>query len=220
MPRKTPMWRRYLTFWGRNIERDVQDELEFHLDARARELIDQEWDPTAARTEARRRFGETAPIAAACHHIDRHLHRERRMTRYLADVVDDVRFACRQLRRQPRYFGLIALTLVVGIAMSTAFFAVVDGTLLKPLPYPEPDRLVRLTTWNLRVWRQRLESGGLRRGGRSAAARGILRLVPARTAGTIDRSHGRPAVRVAHAHRAATCPYANSVTSIARLIAS
>ena len=150
MTRKTPMWRRYLTFWGRNIERDVRDELEFHLDARARELIDQGWDPVAARTEARRRFGATAPIAAACHQIDRHFERERRVTRYLADVVEDMRFAWRQFVRQPRYFALIALTLVVGIAASTTFFAVVDGTLLKPLPYPEPDRLVRLTTWNLR----------------------------------------------------------------------
>ena len=72
------------------------------------------------------------------------------MRRYAADALDDVRFAFRQFRRQPRYWTLIALTLVIGIAASTSLFAIVDGVLLKPLPYSQPDRLVRLTTNNLR----------------------------------------------------------------------
>ena len=72
------------------------------------------------------------------------------MKRYAADALDDVRFAFRQFRRQPRYWSLIALTLVVGIAASTSLFAIVDGVLLKPLPYRDPDRLVQLKTWNLR----------------------------------------------------------------------
>ena len=72
------------------------------------------------------------------------------MTRYAADALDDVRFAFRQFQRQPRYWSLIALTLVVGIAASTSLFAIVDGVLLKPLPYRDPARLVQLKTWNLR----------------------------------------------------------------------
>ena len=150
MLRKTPMWRRYLTFWGRDVDRDVRDEVEFHIDARARELIDQGWDPPSAHDEARRVFGDPHAVLVECRHINRQLEQERRMNAYLSDIRDDVWFACRQFRRQPRYWSVIVLTLVVGIAASTSLFAVVDGVLLKPLPYPNPDRLVRIQSWNLR----------------------------------------------------------------------
>ena len=144
------MWRRYLTFWGRDVDRDLRDEVEFHIDARARELIDEGWDPAGAHDEARRVFGDARAVFVECRQINRQLEQERRMTAYLSDIRDDVWFACRQFRRQPRYWAVIVLTLVVGIAASTALFAVVDGVLLKPLPYRDPDRLVRLQTWNLR----------------------------------------------------------------------
>lgn len=144
------MWRRYLTFWGRDVDRDVRDEVEFHIDLRSRELIDQGWDPASAHDEARRVFGDPSAVLAECRHINRQLEQERRMSGYLSDIRDDVWFACRQFRRQPRYWAVIVLTLVVGIAASTSLFAVVDGVLLKPLPYANPDRLVRLQTWNLK----------------------------------------------------------------------
>src|SRR5262245_35080345 len=150
MARRTPMWRRYLTFWGRSVDDDLRDEIEFHVDARTRELIDHGWEPASARDEARRVFGETRPILVECRRINRQLEQRRRMSAYLSDIKDDVRFAWRQFRHQPRYWAVIVLTLVVGIAASTSLFAVVDGVLLKPLPYPNPDRLVRLQTWNLR----------------------------------------------------------------------
>jgi putative ABC transport system permease protein len=144
------MWRRYLTFWNRSVDDDLRDEIEFHIDARQRELIESGWDPASARHEATRVFGETRPILVECRRIDRRLQQRRRMHGYLSDIKDDVWFAIRQFRRQPRYWAVIVLTLVVGIAASTSLFAVVDGVLLKPLPYPRPDRLVRLQTWNLK----------------------------------------------------------------------
>ena len=144
------MWRRYLTFWGRDVDRDLRDEVEFHIDARARELIDQGWDGASADDEARRVFGDPHAIVAECRRINHQFEQERRMSAYLSEIRDDVWFACRQFRRQPRYWAVIILTLVVGIAASTSLFAVVDGVLLKPLPYPRSDRLVRLQTWNLR----------------------------------------------------------------------
>jgi predicted permease len=150
MTRKTPMWRRYLTFWGRDIERDLRDEVEFHIEARTRELIDKGWAPARAHDEARRVFGDPRPILVECRRISRHLEQERRMTGYLSDIKDDVWFAYRQIRRQPRYWAVIVLTLVVGIAASTSLFAIVDGVVLKPLPYAQPEQLVRLKTWNLR----------------------------------------------------------------------
>ncbi len=63
---------------------------------------------------------------------------------------NDVAFALRQFGRQPRFFAVVALTLIVGIAASTSIFAVVDGVLLRPLPYPESTRLVRLDTSSFR----------------------------------------------------------------------
>jgi len=71
------------------------------------------------------------------------------MTLYLDEIRDDIRFAFRQFRRYPKYWGGIMLTLVVGIATATSLFAIVDGVLLKPLPYPAPDQLVVLRTFNL-----------------------------------------------------------------------
>ena len=66
------------------------------------------------------------------------------MRRYLTDRRDEVWLAGRQFRRHPKCWAVIGLTLVVGLAASTSLFAVVDGVLLKPLPYPEAARLVGL----------------------------------------------------------------------------
>lgn len=143
------MWRRYLTFWGRDIDQDLSDEVTFHIDARTRELIERGWDPVSARAEAERAFGDVAAIAAQVRRIDRRADQERRVTQYLAEIRDDVRFALRQFRRYPRYWGGIVVTLVVGIATSTSLFTIVDGVLLKPLPYRAPEQLVLLSTLNL-----------------------------------------------------------------------
>jgi predicted permease len=58
--------------------------------------------------------------------------------------LDDVRLALRAFRKQPRFVGVAALTLALGIGSVTAIFSVVNGVLLKPLPFPEPDRIVNL----------------------------------------------------------------------------
>jgi predicted permease len=68
----------------------------------------------------------------------------------LEQIRSDVTFACRQFARQPCFFTVIVLTLIVGIAASTSIFAVVDGVLLRPLPYPDSTRLVRLDTNSFR----------------------------------------------------------------------
>ena len=56
--KNTPIWKRYRTFWGRNVNTDLEDELGFHLEGRAQELIEQGWDPGSARQEAQRLFGK------------------------------------------------------------------------------------------------------------------------------------------------------------------
>src|SRR5690348_3940409 len=58
----------------------------------------------------------------------------------------DFRYALRVLRRTPSVTAILILTLALSIGANTAIFSVVDATLLRPLPYPEPDRLIRVVT--------------------------------------------------------------------------
>ena len=67
-----------------------------------------------------------------------------RLTRWLDELRDDVKFAVRQLRHAPAFTLVAALTLALGIGANGAIFALVDATLLRPLPFPHPDRLVML----------------------------------------------------------------------------
>ncbi|PYQ38404.1 MAG: hypothetical protein DMF77_24170, partial [Acidobacteria bacterium] len=66
----------------------------------------------------------------------------------MAGLLDDVRLATRSLRRSPGFLAVALVTMAVGIGVSTALFSVVDGVLLRPLPYPHPERLVALYTTN------------------------------------------------------------------------
>jgi putative ABC transport system permease protein len=68
-----------------------------------------------------------------------------RLTQWVEELRDDVRFAWRQLRAAPAFAGVAILTLALGIGANSAIFALVDATLLKPLPYGDPGRLV--TIW-------------------------------------------------------------------------
>lgn len=145
-PPKPPAWRRYLSFWGADPTADVDDELHFHLEMRAAEYAARGLAPEAARARAEQRFGSVDGARAACVEIDRQHVRAESHMQMLNALVHDGAYALRVLRRQ-RLPALIAIVcMAVGVSATTAMFSVADSLLMRPLPYPNGDRLVSIGT--------------------------------------------------------------------------
>lgn len=129
------------------LQHELDDEVSFHVDMRVRELIAAGMSEVDARAEALKRFGDTDDLREYCQSIEvPHLHRMR-FHEWWDGWLQDVRFAARQVKRSSGFFAIAWITLVLGIASTTAIFSVVRGVLLRPLPYPDADRIVQV--WQL-----------------------------------------------------------------------
>ena len=140
--------RRMLRLTGRpgDAERDVTDEFRFHVEMRARELMAAGMGREEAFAAARAAFGDMEALARESIDVRASRDRDRRMRHRLHGFMQDVRFALRTLRKNPG-FALSALTtLALGIGATTAVFTVLNGVLLRPLPYPNHERLVSVWT--------------------------------------------------------------------------
>jgi len=134
--------------WRVPLDQEVDEELAFHLEMRTRELIARGMDPVAARREAASRLGDVVNLKRTCVDIGRKRDRDMRLTQWLEEFRDDVRFAARQLFNAPGFTLVAALTLALGIGATTAIFSAVQAVVLKPLPFPDPDRVVVVgETW-------------------------------------------------------------------------
>ena len=127
------------------LAREVDDELRFHIEGRVEELVASGWTRSAAEAEAWRRFGDYAEYRRQARDIDIETHHRRRRM----DIVDatrrEMRQGARSLARTPAFSVVALVTLALGIGAAAAIFAVLDAIVLRPLPYPAPDRLVSIT---------------------------------------------------------------------------
>ena len=131
--------------WRVPLDQEFDEEIALHIEMRTRELIADGMDPADARALAIKRMGDVASLKRACVDLGRKRDREMRVTLWLEELRHDVKVAFRQLAAAPAVTLVATLTLALGIGANSAIFALVDATLLRPLPYGAPDRIV--TIW-------------------------------------------------------------------------
>lgn len=131
-----------------SIRAEVDDELRFHLESRTEALMARGLTREEARGRALQEFGDIADARDSMARFGQRVHTVRRRRSYVGDFRRDISYSVRRLRSAPAFAVTAVLTLALGIGANTAIFSLVYGVLLRPLPFPDPDRLYAVYTAN------------------------------------------------------------------------
>ena len=122
--------------FSREMDQELQEELQFHLEMQARKNLSRAFDPVEAKRQARLQFGSVERTTEEC--------REARGVNFLETLAHDVRYALRGFRRSPVFAGTVIAVIAVGLGINTAVFTIFDAYVLRPVAVRDPDSLYRL----------------------------------------------------------------------------